>query len=122
MITILHGTDEFRISERIKAVRSSMTPEDLRDINTTFLNAHENDVEELLLTASVVPFMAEQRLVIAKHFIGTIANKHSRPNKGSKSRLGLDETVLALSEIPDTTFLVLLEEDIGTNNSMIRKL
>ena len=122
MITILHGTDEFRISERIKAVRASMTPEDLRDINTTFLNAHENDVEELLLTASVVPFMAEQRLVIAKHFIGTIANKHSRPNKGSKSRLGLDETVLALSEIPDTTFLVLLEEDISTNNSLLRKL
>ena len=122
MITILHGSDEFRISERIKAVRSSMTPEDLRDINTTFLNAHENDVEELILTASVVPFMAEQRLVIAKDFIGTIANKSPRAHKGSKSKLGPDETVLALSGIPDTTFLVLLEGDIGTNNSLLRKL
>ena len=56
MITILHGTDEFRISERIKAVRASMIPEDLRDINTTFLSAHENDVEELFLTASVEYF------------------------------------------------------------------
>ena len=122
MIIILHGADEFRISERIKTVRSSMTPEDLRDINTTFLNAHENDFEELFLTALVVPFMAEQRLVIAKDFIRTIANKSPRSTEGTKSRLGLDETVLALSEIPDSTYLVLLEGDIGTNNSFLRKL
>ena len=75
MIIVLHGADEFRISERVKAVRLSVVPGDLSDINTTFLNAADCDLEELFLTASVVPFMAEQRLVIARDFIKVMANR-----------------------------------------------
>jgi len=122
MIIVLHGADEFRISERVKAVRLSVASGDLSDINTTFLNAADNNLEELFLTASVVPFMAEQRLVIARDFIKVMANRSPGPTGVSKGRSGLDGTVQALSDLPTTTSLVLLEGDIGANNPLLRKL
>ena len=122
MIIVLHGADEFRISERVKAVRLSVASGDLSDINTTFLNAADNNLEELFLTASVVPFMAEQRLVIARDFIKVMANRSPGPTGVSKGRSGLDGTVQALSDLPTTTSLVLMEGDIGANNPLLRKL
>ncbi len=122
MIIVLHGADEFRISERVKAVRLSVVPGDLSDINTTFLNAADCDLEELFLTASVVPFMAEQRLVIVRDFIKITGNRTSGSTRVSKDRSGLAGTVQALSELPATTLLVLLEGDIGRNNPLLRKL
>ena len=122
MIIVLHGADEFRISERVKAVRLSVASGDLSDINTTFLNAADNNLEELFLTASVVPFMAEQRLVIARDFIKVMANRSPGSIGLSKGRLGLDGTLQALSDLPTTTSLALLEGDIGANNPLLRKL
>ena len=64
MIRVFYGKDEFSIHERIKEIRLTAFSSELGDINTAFLDGKDLSRQELISTASTVPFMSENRLVI----------------------------------------------------------
>ena len=81
MIVVLEGQDEFRISERISEFRLTVTPPEMREINTAVIDGNLLTIGELFAAVSTVPFMADKRLVIVEGLL----NKLGSPGKKGSS-------------------------------------
>ena len=66
MIRLLYGKDEFTISEKVIAMRDQIHPEEMREFNIMTYEGMDLTRPELVNAISVVPFMADTRLVIVK--------------------------------------------------------
>ena len=84
MIRVFYGKDEFSIHERIKEIRLTAFSSELGDINTAFLDGKDLSRQELISTASTVPFMSENRLVI----VDNLAKKFEFGRGAPKPKLG----------------------------------
>ncbi len=122
MISVLYGTDEFRISEKIKSIRASLSSDDLGGINNTFLNASESNFDELLLTAAVVPFMSERRLVVGRDFIKNFSSGSTSSTVTNGLKIKSEDVIQSLSDLPNSTVLVLQEGDLNSRNPLLQRL
>ena len=122
MISVLYGTDEFRISEKIKSIKDSLSSDDLGGINNTFLNASESNFGELLLTAAVVPFMSERRLVVGRDFIKSFSSGSTSSTATNGLKIKSEDVIQSLSDLPNSTVLVLQEGDLNSRNPLLQRL
>lgn len=119
MIKILFGKDEFTIYEKVKQMREDLRPKELRDVNTVVLDGSKITKDELVSVASVVPFMADSRLVIVEG----LAGKFEGARRRSQRVLGDWENISKeLVFLPSSTELVFKEGDIRRGNPMLRVL
>lgn len=112
MIIVLEGKDEYRLSERVSEFRLTVTPPEMSDINTTMLDGNIVTIEELLISLSTVPFMADRRLVIVEGLLNRLG--------GSKKDLGewLNFPDL-LKDLPPTANLLLIEREPIPSNKLL---
>ncbi len=83
MIHVLHGKDEFSISEALARIRASVGPEEMRDANTTVFEGRGFQIGAVVAAASAVPFLAERRLVIVRGLLSRLEEKEKKLSQKS---------------------------------------
>ena len=119
---MLHGPNEFLIHEVVVGFRSSVLPEELRDVNTLILDGSVVDMDEIVNSVFTPPFMSNSRLVLVE---GLLAKFGSRAKKSSSRSTNLgnwSDFVGRITRIPDTTILVFKEGDLTSGNALLNKL
>ena len=117
MIRLLYGKDEFTISEKVIAMRDQIHPEEMREFNTMTYEGMDLTRPELVNAISVVPFMANTRLVIVKDFLKKFDRYGGTDSLGDWKGIVDD-----LESISTTTQLLFVEQDLSNRNPMLRFL
>ena len=117
MIRLLYGKDEFTISEKVIAMRDQIHPEEMREFNTMTYEGMDLTRPELVNAISVVPFMANTRLVIVKDFLKKFDRYGGTDNLGDWKGIVDD-----LESISTTTQLLFVEQDLSNRNPVLRLL
>lgn len=129
MIYLLHGEDDFSLYEALASIKDEVQPPDLRDVNTTTLDASEIRFDQLAATCDTVPFLAEKRLVVVEGLLSRFERR--RPSQGrtratpEESSPALDqwkEMPEYLSRVPETTDLVFVDGRLSATNSMLKAI
>ncbi|NQW17400.1 MAG: DNA polymerase III subunit delta [Chloroflexi bacterium] len=122
MIRILHGTDEFSVSERLIQIRAAAGPPEVMMPNTNVFEGDGYSRDELLGAASAIPFLADKRLVIVKGLLGRIEANTGR-NKSRTLRVpkgdwtGLGDV---LPTLPPSTELVFVDGELRKNGAGLK--
>jgi DNA polymerase-3 subunit delta len=127
MIYIWHGADDFTIKTYLDELREAIGIEDVRDANTTEIDAAELTPAHLGMACRSVPFLAERRLVVVRGLLSrtqrtpTSGRRRDREGTGSKQSDydGLEESI---QNLPDTTDVVFVDGRLGKNNSLLTRL
>jgi DNA polymerase-3 subunit delta len=117
MIRVLHGSDEFSVSERLIEIRAAAGPPEVMLPNTNVFEGDGYSKDELVGAASAIPFLADKRLVIVKGLLGRIeANSGRRSGQNLKvpkgDWAGLSDVIPTL---PPSTELVFVEGELRKN-------
>ena len=123
-VLVLHG-DSFLVAEALAEVRRGLVPEELLESNTHKLNGNTVTFEELRAVSSAMPFLAEHRLVVVEGLLGSFEARGPRRRGGgtARDRLARWEGLAEYAgEVPETTFLVFVDETLRANNPLLRGL
>jgi DNA polymerase-3 subunit delta len=126
MFYILHGDNEFEISERVADFKQKIGDESMRDLNITVLDGRKTTLSEVQHAADAIPFLADKRLVIVDGLLTRLASRkakdgdESAPSGAAKDFLnGLIDYV---PRLPDTTRLVFIEFQLLNPKHQLIKL
>ena len=97
VVYLLHGEDDFAITEFIQAMQAKLGDPTTADMNTTRLDGG-TDVESIRAAAAAMPFLAPRRLVIIEGTAQRIKEQEAQ-----------EKFVHMLTGLPPTTALVLVE-------------
>ena len=95
VVYIFHGDDEFAIGKSLARIISQMGEPSSAEMNTTYLDGHSLNLDELVRTTQAMPFLSDRRLVVLNNPLGSL--------KSSKER---DKFKAILEGVPSTTALV----------------
>lgn len=102
VLHVLHGPDEFRASEALRALRDSLDTDGSLATNTTTVPGRNLTPQQLIQHASALPFLAPVRLVVVEGLLGALG-----------SRRGIVDTwqpfLDFLPDMPPVNHVVLLE-------------
>ena len=124
MIYLLYGEDEFTIGETLSSMKQEVGSADVRDVNLTVFDGTQVGLDELMATASTVPFLAEKRLVIVEGLLGRFERRspsRSRPrNGGAQVSLGVWEGLAEyLPQVPESTHIVFVDGPLTRSNPLL---
>ncbi|HET7036889.1 MAG TPA: hypothetical protein VFI42_14485 [Thermomicrobiaceae bacterium] len=115
MITILHGTDQLTIAERLRDAKRTLDPQ---GINTTVVEQARQHLPDVQAASGALGFFGAIRLVIAYDLF--LEPKSSGQSSGSGGRgrgakkPADDEAIVALlAGVPESTQLVAVERTFG---------
>ena len=140
MITLIHGPAELLRTEALAQIRAGIGDDpDLADLNTTRLDGRQTTVSEIRNACDTMPFLTARRLIIVEGLLGRLAtpprNRLTGPEQGpsgepTPEQAALPETDKAqnkallayLDQAPETSELVLLEEQVVGSGPVLRRL
>jgi DNA polymerase III subunit delta len=140
MITLIHGPTELLRAEALIAIRNGIADDpEMAELNTTRLDGRTGSVSELRNACDTLPFLAERRLVIAERLLARLSAPAKGRGKAAEAVTvedGVEETPLSpeaakgqakvllayLDEVPESTELVLLEDDTTGAGPILRRL
>lgn len=112
------------LQEKLASLKENVGPAELYDVNITVLDGKTVSYDELVATANTVPFLADNRLVIAQgllaRFDSGAARSSSATASGAKKLGDWEGLGDALQHIPDTTSLVFVDGRIGASNPLLK--
>ncbi len=109
-VYLLHGEDEFAISEYIAKLLEKLGDKMMAEVNTTRLDGRSCSLDELVGAVSAMPFLVSRRLVILAH-----------PLEYGKSPEQQKRFKEILNKVPTTTALVLVEDHPLTDEKEKKK-
>jgi len=124
---ILSGQDDFSLSQSLEEIKKGIVDQALLAANTTILDGQQMTLDQLRTVAETLPFLAERRLVI----INGLLERFEPKGKFSRQRKITDATHQQneckslgayVSQIPDSTILVLIDREITSNNPLFKEL
>ncbi len=119
MFYILHGEDEFGLSEELAGLRARLAEGDpaMAELNTTILDGQRLIWGALRHACDTIPFMSERRLVIVYGLLGRLAAGGRAKGAGvgqdeepASKRTFRDDLADYLPKLPPTTRLVFVED------------
>jgi DNA polymerase III subunit delta len=141
VITLIHGPAELLRSETLAKIRAGITGNpDLVDLNLHRLDGRQILMADLRNACDTMPFLAERRLVVVEGFLHrlvTAGKGRARPTETSEPVIESAEDDVPLPEldgaqtkallayldqVPDTTELVFLEDDVLGGGTVLRRL
>jgi DNA polymerase-3 subunit delta len=127
LLYILHGEDDFSITKSLEEIKRGAGDQALLEANTTVFNGQQLTPEQLRSVVETVPFLAEKRLVIIEGLLGRFeAKAKSRRQKKTPSSAETANEFKSfaayLSNVPESTLLVLIEGKIKSNNPLFKEL
>jgi DNA polymerase-3 subunit delta len=102
MLHVYYGADDFRSSEALAALRTSIDSDEMLSTNTTVLPGGNLTPQVLTQHAFAIPFLAGTRLVIVEGLLRSLGSRRGVENDW---RPFIEELPL----LPDSNHLVLLE-------------
>ncbi|MEX1022660.1 MAG: DNA polymerase III subunit delta [Dehalococcoidia bacterium] len=123
MLHVLYGSDEFRASEALRALRDSLDEDGSLATNTTTVPGRGVTPQQLIAHASALPFLAPARLVIVEGLLSTLGSRRGLVDEWQPF---LD----FLPQMPETNHVVLLERppkddrqrDVVARSSLLKAL
>ncbi len=124
MLYILFGEDDFSLNQSLKTIKEGIGPPELLEANTTVLEGGELSLDHLRVACTTVPFMTARRLVIATGLLKRFAAKRQRRQSPAEQTKENGHRLFArvINEIPESTVLVLVDDDIKNDNPLFRAL
>jgi DNA polymerase-3 subunit delta len=104
VVYLLHGEDDYAISEFIARLIEKLGDKMMAEVNTTRLDGRASSLDELVGAVSAMPFLVSRRLVILTH-----------PLEYGKSPELQKRFKEVLNKVPPTTALVLVEDHLLTS-------
>ena len=102
MLHIFHGTDEFQMSEALRALRAELDPGGMLATNTSTLAGRGLTPDQLIQHAAAVPFLGGARLVIVEGLLRALGNRRGVVDAWQKF-------IDFLPHMPESSHVVLLE-------------
>jgi len=126
MLYVLHGQDDFSLNQAVGKIKAGLGDREAVATNTSNLEGRHITLGELRNKCGAAPFLCSHRLVIVEGLLGRFEVKQSksRSRKG-KSGNGLGEWEgldSYIEQMPETTALVLVDEEVQGNNPLLKKL
>ena len=121
MIVVLEGQDEFRISERISEFKLTVTPPEMREINTAVIDGNLLTIGELFAAVSTVPFMADKRLVIVEGLLNKLGSPGKKGSSENSSTEWTDFPQL-FAGMPETATLLFVEKTTLPTRKVVSEL
>jgi DNA polymerase-3 subunit delta len=126
MFYILYGLDDFSLNQAVQEIKAGLGDRETIATNTTSLEGQHLTLSELRNKCDAVPFLSSHRLVIVDGLLGCFEVKQGKPRSGrGKSRNGLGEwenLASCIEQMPETTVLVLVDEEIKESNPLLKKI
>jgi DNA polymerase-3 subunit delta len=114
MIYLLHGPEELIAAERVLALRAALGPPELAALSTTRLDGRRTSITEICHHCDAIPFLTPRRLVIVDDLLAHLAKRASSAGRSGQAESGtaaLDSLLAYLTQLPETSDLVLVERD-----------
>ena len=127
MLYILLGQDDFSLRQALEEIKRGIGDQALLEANTVTLDGRQVTLEQLRTVCGTIPFLAEKRLVIINGLLSRFEPKGKTSRKREIARTTNQQgEYKALSEcisnLPDSTVLVLIDGKIGSNNPLLKAL
>jgi DNA polymerase-3 subunit delta len=126
MLYILHGQDDFSVSQAVQKIKAGLGDPEMVATNTTSLDGRHLALAELTNKCNAAPFLSPHRLVVVEGLLGRFEAKENKPrSRKAKSRNGLgdwEDFDNYIKQMPETTMLVLVDADVKGNNPLLKKI
>jgi len=126
MLYILHGQDSFSLEQAVRKIKADLGDRETVAANTTNLDGKRLTLGELRNKCDTVPFLCSHRLVIVEGLLGRFEAKQAKSRSGKgKSGNGLggwEDLGAYIRQMPETTVLVLIDEEVKGTNPLLKKL
>ncbi len=124
---LLFGRDDFSRGESLEGIKRGIADQALLEANTTILDGQQMTLDQLRAITETLPFLAEKRLVIINGLLERFEpkGKSSRKKKttGTTNQQNKYQSLSAyLSQLPESTILVLVDGNITGNNPLLKEL
>ncbi len=127
MLYILLGEDDFSLTRSLEEIKQGLGDPSFLATNTTVLDGQQVTFDQLRAVCETVPFLAEKRLVIIQGLLGRFEpqvkprrRKKTAPSTGQESEYKSFAT--GLSNLPESTVLVLIDGRIKSSNPLLKQL
>lgn len=128
---LFHGLDEFAMTERVEALKAGLGDPSLASLNINQLDGRNASISEVQALCGAMPFLTDRRLVIVDGWLTRLLARSEEtegedeaggpPRKGEGAREAQAALVAYLSELPETTQLVLVERrELPERNAVVR--
>ena len=126
MLYILSGPDDFSLAQSLEKIKKDIGDRAILEAGTTTLDGQQVTLDRLRTVCETVPFLAGKRLVIIRGLLGRFEprGRASRQRKTTPANQQDEYKPLAscITQIPDSTVLVLIEGSLASNNPLLREL
>jgi len=127
LLHILLGQDDFSCRQALEEIKMGIGDQTLLATNTTTLDGQQLSLDQLRTVCETAPFLAERRLVIVNGLLERFEPK-SRARRKVKTAYTVNQQneyksfSSCITQIPESTILVLIDGRIGSNNPLLREL
>jgi len=127
LLYILSGQDDFSLNQSLEETKRDIGDLEIIAISTTALDGQQVTLDQLRTVCETLPFLAGKRLVIIRGLLERFEpkGKSRRQKKTPRLTNQQDEYKLfgsCITQIPDSTILVLLESRITNSNPLFREI
>ena len=127
MLYILSGQDDFSLNQSLEEIKSRIGDKTTLDVNTTILDGHESNLDQLKAVCETVPFFSKRRLVIVNGLLERFEPKRKSTGKTKAVKLADQREDYKsfssyFSNIPESTILVLVDSEVKSNNPLLKEL
>lgn len=121
MVYLLLNCDEYLAAQRVAELRRALGDPELAGLNTAELNGERSTVSEVLGQASMMPFLAERRLVIVNGLLAHLDQRMAQ-SKSAESAAYQEAAHLleGLPSLPDTVDLLFVDTGPDRRRSLWR--
>lgn len=119
MIYILAGPDDFSISQRLDTLKNGMD-QTMLDANFTRFAGEKVSPAELKAAVETVPFLATQRMVLVTGLLGRLESGGAKKAASRENDAKLFAE--SLSNVPESTTVVLVDEKANSNHPIVKAL
>ena len=127
MLYILWGQDDYSLTEALGEIKKSIADQELLAANTTVLEGQQITLDQLRMVAGTLPFLAEKRLVIIRGLLERFeprskSGKQKKAADLAKQQGEYQSLAACIREIPESTVLVLIDNNVTGNNPLLKEL
>ncbi len=126
---ILYGEDRFSLQKELEDIKHNVFMGGMADTDITVLDSRQITPSHLINICNTIPFLVSKRLVIVEGLLknfeseNIVTGKRSKKNDNRKSeRDGWLLLIEYVKSIPETTALVLVDDEITSKNVLLKEL
>ena len=110
MIYLLLDCDEYLTSQFVRNCKAALGDAEVADLNTNEVVGNQTSAGDLLSQASMMPFLAERRLLIVREYLGQLDKRVAASKKtDSAAHMEAAQLLEGLPSLPDTCDLLLID-------------